>query len=81
MKKRFQFQHGTIKRLKAELKAVQDQHFNSNMVRLKGNLSICRNNDQEYFNSNMVRLKESSITGKPMDEKNFNSNMVRLKVK
>jgi len=53
-------------------------HFNSNMVRLKGQTDKNHPVYHLHFNSNMVRLKVTFKKTKMALVKYFNSNMVRL---
>ena len=55
----FQFQSGTIKGYLSGKAVHFGVDFNSNLVRLKGALDLCRTQSLFYFNSNLVRLKVS----------------------
>ena len=57
----FQFQHGAIKRLFPGLLHSTLCHFNSSMVRLRGDLHRARDALPEHFNSSMVRLRVVNI--------------------
>jgi len=54
----FQFQYGSIKRKIISFRTQKQQHFNSNMVRLKVLEAGVKAVEMGNFNSNMVRLKE-----------------------
>ncbi len=55
---KFQFQNGTIKRLKMANGKYLFACFNSKMVRLKGFGRFTEFDDRLRFNSKMVRLKD-----------------------
>jgi len=54
----FQFHYGSVKSIVANLQQQIDGHFNSTMVRLKGNPGRQLRRAQLNFNSTMVRLKD-----------------------